>query len=91
MKPNPAPLPGPKDKLTTIIVNARPHEVEGKEIGFAAVVALAFPAGPVGPNVTYTVTYRKAEGQKPEGSLVDGQSAKIKEGTTFNVTATDKS
>jgi Multiubiquitin len=39
----------------------------------------------------FTVTYRRGEGNKPEGTLVEGETVKVKEGMIFNVTATDKS
>ena len=77
-------------KLVTIIVNGTPHQVPKGDITFAEVVALASGL-PTGPNILYTITYRKAEGNKPEGTLVEGGTAKVKEGTVFNVTATDKS
>jgi hypothetical protein len=54
-------------------------------------VSLAFPAGTSGANTIYTITYRRGHGQKPEGTLVDGQSVKLKDGMIFNVTPTDKS
>ena len=72
-----------------IIVNGRPKEVDARELTFDRVVTLAFP-GPHGPNIVFTVTYRKAEGNK-EGTLVQGQEVKVKDGTVFNVTKTDKS
>ena len=46
---------------------------------------------PSGPNTIFTVTYRRGEGKKPEGTLVDGESVKVKDGMIFNVTATNKS
>jgi hypothetical protein len=79
------------DKVLTIIVNARPKEVTTKELSFAQVVALAFESPPAGENIVFTVTYRKGEGNKPEGTLVEGDTVKIKDGMIFNVTATDKS
>lgn len=79
------------DKTFTIIVNARPKTVTGKEMSFSEIVALAFDSSPTGQNIVFTVTYRKGEGHKPEGTLVDGETVKIKEGMIFNVTATDKS
>ena len=45
---------------------------------------------PTGPNVVITVTYSKGEHPK-DGSLLPGQSVKVKAGMVFNVTATDKS
>lgn len=80
---------GDDKKPLVIIVNGREKTYVGKEITFAQVVALADNL-PTGPNILYTVTYRKAE-EESEGTLVPGKSVKLKNGTTFNVTATDKS
>ena len=78
-------------KTVTIIVNGRPKEVSEKELSFAQVVALAFGASTGGADTIFTVTYRKGEGKKPEGTLVSGEMVKIKEGMIFNVTSTTKS
>lgn len=78
-------------KEITIIVNGRKREVAKRELSFAEVVALAFDPVPTGENIVFTVTYRRGEGHKPEGTLVEGDTVKIKEGMIFNVTATDKS
>ncbi len=80
-----------RNKEYTIIVNGRAKVVTKKELSFAEVVALAFDNPPQGPNVVITVTYRRGEGNKPEGSLIEGETVKIKEGMIFNVTATNKS
>ncbi len=80
-----------QDKQYTIIVNGRQKVVTKKELSFAEVVALAFDPPPTGPNIVFTVTYRRGEGNKPEGTLIDGEMVKVKEGMIFNVTATDKS
>lgn len=79
------------NKEFTIIVNGRQKVVTAKELSFAEVIALAFDNPPSGPNIVFTVTYRKGEGNKPEGSLVEGETVKLKDGMIFNVTATDKS
>lgn len=79
------------NKDFTIIVNGRQKVVTAKEMSFTEIVALAFDNPPTGPNVVFTVTYRRGEGNKPEGSLVEGENVKIKDGMIFNVTATDKS
>lgn len=79
------------NKDFTIIVNGRQKVVTAKEMSFTEIVALAFDSPPTGPNVVFTVTYRRGEGNKPEGSLVEGENVKIKDGMIFNVTATDKS
>jgi hypothetical protein len=80
-----------KEKDINIIVNGRPKTVSDKEVSFAEVVALAFDNVPSGPNIVFTVTYRRGHGDKPEGTLVEGGTVKVKEGMIFNVTATDKS
>ena len=80
------------DKQVTVIVNAQPHTVTAKELSFSDVVNLAYDnSPPQGENWVFTVTYRKGHSDKPEGTLVEGQSVKVKDGMVFNVTATDKS
>ena len=79
------------NKDFTIIVNGRQKVVTAKEMSFREIVALAFDSPPTGPNIVFAVTYRRGEGNKPEGTLVEGETVKIKEGMIFNVTATDKS
>ena len=74
-----------------VIVNGREKVVAQKEMSFSEIVALAFDNPPTGQNVVFTVTYRRGEGNKPEGTMVDGDTVKIKDGMIFNVTATDKS
>jgi hypothetical protein len=75
----------------TILVNTRAVTVEKRELSYDEVVALAFPQAPTGANVLITVTYRRGHGDKPDGSLLAGQTVKAKEGMKFIVSATDKS
>jgi len=79
-----------RDKEVAIVVNGRAKTVAEKEISFDEVVKLAFPTPPAGENILYTVNYRRGEGNK-QGSLVEGQAIKVKEGMIFDVTATDRS
>ncbi len=79
------------NKELTIIVNGRQKVVTDKEISFAEIVALAFDNPPTGLNIVFTVTFRRGHGNKPEGTLAEGETVKVKDGTIFNVTATDKS
>jgi hypothetical protein len=58
---------------------------------FEHVVRLAVDPVPSGPNILITVSYRNAAGHKPAGTLVKGETVKIKNETVFNVTVTDKS
>jgi hypothetical protein len=85
------PSPG-HDTTITIIVNGREKQVSTRDLSFLEIVRLAFPGnGPLNETTAYTVTFKKADGSKTEGSLVAGDSVEIKNGTIFNVTATDRS
>lgn len=77
-------------KPVTIVVNGRKKEFTGATITFEQVVKLAFDAPPQGPNIMFTVTYKHGYGES-EGSMLPGDSVKVKAGMVFNVTATDKS
>ncbi len=80
------------NKEYTIYVNSRPKLVAPKELlTFEEIVALAFGAIDYNLNIVYTVTYRRGDGNKPEGTLVQGESLKPKEGMIFDVTRTDRS
>ena len=79
------------DKEYTIVVNGRQKVVTVDELSFSDIVGLAFDNPPTGPNIVYTITYRRGHGNKPEGTLGEGQTVKVKDGMIFNVTATDKS
>jgi hypothetical protein len=81
------------NKDVTIIVNGRQRTVaKNSELTVPQVVALAFDQPPTGENVEFTITYRKGGNEhRPEGSMSGNDTVKVKEGTVFNVTATDKS
>lgn len=78
-------------KNVTIVVNAKPYEVEKGEITYDAVVTLAFPDFPQHPEINYSVTYKRGHGEKPEGTLSHGGKVKIKDEMTFNVHPTGQS
>lgn len=80
-----------KIKDFIIIINGREKQVHEKELSFSQIVALAFDNPPTGENIVFTITYRRGLGNKPEGTLIEGETVKIKDGMIFNVTATDKS
>ena len=83
---------GKDGKVITIIVNGRAREWSEKEITFEAVIQLAFDNPPYGPDTIFSVTYRKGGNEhRPEGVLVEGDAAKVKDGTIFNVSATNRS
>lgn len=79
-----------RDKEFTIIVNAREKTFTGREISFDQVVELAFGSVSPNPNIVYTVTYKRGEGNK-EGIMEKGDTVKVKDRMIFNVTQTDKS
>ena len=78
-------------KQVTIIVNGRQKLVSKEAISFDEVIALAFENPPTGENIMFSVIYRRGHGDKPAGTLIAGQSVKVKEGMIFDVTATNKS
>jgi hypothetical protein len=80
-----------KPKVCKIIVNGRQKEVSTKTLTFDQVVALAFNPMPAGPNVQFTVTYRKGPRKNHEGSMTEGETVCIKDGMIFDVTETNKS
>lgn len=78
-------------KEFTIIVSGQKKLVATKKLSFDQLVHLRFDPVPQGPNVLFTITYRRGPRANPEGTLLPGESVKIKDGMVFNVRATDKS
>lgn len=78
-------------KEFAIIVNAREKKWSKKEISYKEVIELAFGSYSDDENVVYTVTYSKGQDSRKEGSLVKGESVKVKDGMIFNVFQTNKS
>ena len=78
-------------KTVTIIVEGTPHGWPKDEISYAEVVTLEVPSYPQHPEITYSVTYMRGHGNKPEGILSPGASVKVKEGMIFNVSETGQS
>jgi hypothetical protein len=78
-------------KTYTIYVNGQKKVVTTKTVTFAEIVKLAYPTPPTGDNILYTVSYEDGPPANPQGSLMEGETVKVKNGMIFNVTATDKS
>jgi predicted enzyme related to lactoylglutathione lyase len=73
-----------------IIVNGVSENWERKKINYEQVVKLAFPDGPTGGNIRYSVTWTKPDGQ--EGSMRPGSGNEdVVDGMIFDVRNTDKS
>lgn len=83
--------PQANTKEVTVYVNGRPKVIEKKTYSFIEIVRLAYSSPQSGSGVEYTVTYSKGPGSKKEGTLIEGQTVKVKEGMIFNVTETNKS
>jgi len=79
------------ERVFEIIVNGRQKLETEKRLSFYDIVALAFDPPPTGPDLIFTITYRKGPHKKSEGTLIEGQTIKIKNGMIFNVTPTNKS
>ncbi len=78
-------------KSAAIIVNGRQKLTMTKELSFEDVVRLAFDDAVFNDVTIYTITFKRGHGEKPEGTLVEGESVKVKDGMIFNVARTDKS
>ncbi len=78
-------------KTVTIIVEGTPHEWPKDEITYAEVVTLEVPNYAQHPEITYSVKYKRGQGNKPEGILSPGGSVKVKEGMIFSVSDTGQS
>lgn len=78
-------------KMVTIIINGTAKSVENERMSFEEIVALAYETPPTGDGVQFTIQYTKGHSDKPKGTLVEGQSVKVKEGMEFDVTPTNRS
>lgn len=74
-----------------IVVNGRTKEWAKKKISFSELVAIAFPVPPTGQCIVYTITYHQGPPNRPEGTLTEGESVRVRDGMVFNVRFTDKS
>ena len=66
------------EKGIVIIVNGTPHKTDKDNLSYEEVVTLAFPDYPQHPERTYSVTYSRGTGNKPEGILAPGGNVNIK-------------
>jgi len=82
---------GHEPKVIHFIVNSRPKSEPEKDISFDELVRLAFDNPPTGEFIEFTITYQRGQGNKPQGTLLEGETVRLHEGMIFIVTATDKS
>lgn len=80
-----------QEKIVSIVVEGTEHEWPKDEISYAEVVTLEVPDYAQHPEITYSVRYKRGQGNKPEGTLAPGASVKVKGGMIFNVSETGQS
>lgn len=78
-------------KQVTVIFNTRPKLIDKERITFDEVIAYSFDTPPSGDGIQFTVQYTRGHGDKPKGTLVEGESVKVKDGMEFDVTPTNRS
>jgi Multiubiquitin len=78
-------------KAITIIVNGQKKEVTETRLSYDQVAKLAFPVPPPGQNIMYLIGYRHGPPANPKGSLLEGETVRIKNEMIFDVTPTDRS
>ncbi|WP_083850465.1 multiubiquitin domain-containing protein [Rhodovulum sp. PH10] len=80
-----------RERAFKIVINGEPVVVRKRVLTFDEITRLTFPGLPTGPQIVFTVTFKKAAGPLHQGTLLPSGTVKIKNGTIFNVTRTDKS
>lgn len=80
-----------QNKDFTIYVNTREKIWSKKTITFEEVVVLSFGSMSNDPNISYSVTFKKGDNEKPEGIMVLGDEIKVKNEMKFNVSETNRS
>ena len=78
-------------ELTQIIVNGRTRRVELDELTFNELVNLAFDDPAPGPQILFTITFRRATHRFESGELDPGQTLRVQDDTEVDVTRTDQS
>src|SRR3546814_19149039 len=70
-------------RLITIRVNSRKRQVQPGTISFEDLITLAYETPPPGPNVAFTVRYRKGPPPRTVGTLPPGLSVHLFAGLLF--------
>lgn len=78
-------------KQFTIIVNGEAKKEIKQVLTFVDILDLAFPAPRSIPDKEFSITFKNAESQPRNGQLHPGDTVEIKNGTSFDVTPTNKS
>ena len=78
-------------KEVTVVFNGRPRVVPKEHLSFEEVIAYSFDTPPSGDGVQFTIQFTRGHSGKPNGTLLEGESVKVKDGMEFDVTATNRS
>ena len=78
-------------KPYTIIVNGEKVTESKSVLTFVEVLNLAFPPPRPIPDKEYSITFKHAKSVPHNGQLHVGSTVEIKDGTSFDVTPTNKS
>ena len=78
-------------KEVTVVFNGRPRTIAKERLTFEDVIAHAFETPPSGDGVQFTIQYTRGHNNKPNGTLLEGDSVMVKDGMEFDVTATNRS
>ncbi len=92
-KPGKPENPNKPDKNIVVLVNGTEMTIDKKQKQFTyeEIVKLAFGSYDGSTNTIYTVVYSRGPNENIKGTLVKGQSVKIKDGMVFNVGKSNKS
>lgn len=82
---------GKPEKTYSIVVNGQEKIVTNDVLIYEDVINLAFQGEVSNPDLTFKIVYRKAEKSHHEGSMVQGDTVKIIDGTIFDATRTTRS
>lgn len=74
-----------------IFINGKRRTTTKASLSFEELIALAFENPPTGEGVQFTIQYTRGPETSPAGTLLEGQSVKIKNGMEFDVTPTNRS
>lgn len=83
--------PAMRPRGVPVVINGRPRELANPNATFEDLVKLAFPELAIGAGNAFTVTYRRGAADRPDGSLVPRQAARLAPGAVINVSATNRS
>lgn len=74
-----------------IYIDSREKVWSKKNITFEEVIILKNGSISSDPNMSYSITFKKGDNEKPEGIMVAGDEIKVKNEMKFNVSETNRS